>query len=162
MRGLLAASDKGIERGRDVGAPSTGGRHRSRLGGGDTAGRRRGLPVEFGLLEDYRFLELPQLRGGIDSQLLTQVGSEPSVGVQGIGLAAGAIQRQHQLGPAPLAQRFGCHRRLQITDHRRVLTQAQTSLYQLLLARQVQLDETAGLRHPYRLVGEVYERLSPP
>ena len=91
--------------------------HRHRDGG---AGRTRPaghrLPGQLvGLLEHLAF-QPTKFRARLDPQVLDQSVSDPAVGGQGIGLAAAAVQRGHQLRPQPLSQGMLRHEAFQLGD----------------------------------------------
>src|SRR4029453_16737712 len=47
-------------------------------------------------------VELPQCRARVDPQLVAEQVADEHEAVQGFGLAPAAVERQHQLAPAPL------------------------------------------------------------
>ena len=62
-----------------------------------TSGRERLV-----LTQDRR-LELPEVRAGLEAELVLEHAATRLVGVQRVRLAAGAVEREHQLGAQPLA-----------------------------------------------------------
>ena len=61
-------------------------------------------------------MQVAQLGARLDGQVGGQEVAHLAVGAQRIGLAAGAVQRQHPLQPEPLAERMGSGERLQLGD----------------------------------------------
>ena len=73
------------------------------------AARRAGRPrreLESGVLSQDRGLQFLERRPGLQAELLDQGLAPRPVGLERLGLAPGAIQRQHQLAAQPLAQRM--------------------------------------------------------
>ena len=68
------------------------------------------------LLAQDRRLQLPQLRRRLDPELAAEQPPGVAVDAEGVGLASGAIQRQHQLRAQPLSQRVGRDERLELAD----------------------------------------------
>ena len=64
--------------------------------------RRQQRPV---LSEDRR-LQALRLRSGLNAELVGQHRPKPPVGLERVRLAAVSVQREHELGPPALAQRF--------------------------------------------------------
>nr|WP_246086001.1 hypothetical protein [Pseudonocardia hydrocarbonoxydans] len=88
-----------------------------RLRGGGRQ-RRRSRPVDARVLRADRLLQAAQLRAGVDAQLVAQQVAAGAGGAQRVGLAPGAVQREHQRSPQPLPQRVHRHQRLQLGDRR--------------------------------------------
>ena len=76
--------------------------------------------VEGRILAQDRRLQLAQRRSGLDTDLLDQHATGPAEGAQRVGLAARAVEGEHQLGPAPLPQRVGGDRLLELGDEQLV------------------------------------------
>jgi hypothetical protein len=70
--------------------------------------RQRGV-----LLQD-RVLEVPQVAAGLQAELIAQQFACLAVRGERVGLAAGAVERQHQLGAQPLPQRMLWDERLEL------------------------------------------------
>ena len=85
-----------------------------------------------------------------------------AVGGQRIGLAAGAVEREHEL--ATRRSRSGCSadQRLELADELRVATEREVGLDPLLESRQSEALSRAISRLGPRLVGEVGERRPAP
>ena len=65
--------------------------------------------------EDHR-LQPAQLRAGLEPELLDQEPAALAHDLERVRLAAGAVERQHQLPAQPLAQRVLGHERAQLAD----------------------------------------------
>ena len=77
------------------------------------AGRgRRG--VERGVLGEDRGLEALELGAGLQAEFLDERAAGAAVGFERVGLAAGAVEREHQLGVEALAVRVLGGQRLQL------------------------------------------------
>jgi hypothetical protein len=63
-----------------------------------------------------RRLQLPQGWRRVQAQLVAEQGPQLAVGVKGLDLAAGPVERQHELAAGPPAQRLGGHQVLQLPD----------------------------------------------
>ena len=86
-------------------------RHDSELGGG----RERGV------LAQDRLVQRAQLRGGLDAQIVDQRGARRAVDVERLGLAAAAIEGEHELTREALVRGPGGEQGLELADDRRVL-----------------------------------------
>ena len=120
--------------------------------------RRRERAV---LVEDLELQLLDRL-GRLDAQLVVERAPEALVCGQRIGLAPGAVQRQHQLTVQRLAQRVLGHERLQLADRIRVTAQSELGFEALLQAGEPQLFEMRALDLGERLLGELRERRPAP
>jgi hypothetical protein len=58
--------------------------------------------VETGIVGEHPAVELPQGRARVDAQLVAEQVADEHEAAQGFGLAPAAVERQHQLAPAPL------------------------------------------------------------
>jgi hypothetical protein len=76
--------------------------------------RRRDFQRE--VLRDDRCLQPAKFRSGIHPQLIGEQRPRPLIGAEGFTLPAGAVKRQHQLAPSPLAQWCIGHRGLELAD----------------------------------------------
>ena len=128
---------------RPISGPAGAGR------GGTATGRgRRRLgqqQVERRILREHRALELLQLATGLEPEVLHQRPPGVAERVERLGLAAGSVEREHQLRVEPLAVRVLGDQRLQLAGHGDVLTQLELDLDALLDGGQLQLGEPAGL-----------------
>ena len=59
-------------------------------------------------------MDVLELRGGVDAELVGQPGPQPLVGPESVGLAPGQGEGAEQLAAEPLRQRMGGHQRLQL------------------------------------------------
>ena len=92
----------------------------NRLVGGGGQGCGEGtagtIGQELGIVGEDHALQPAQLRSRLDAQLLHQQRAAGAHRLECLRLPAGAIQRDHQLRPQPLAQRMLRDQRLQLTD----------------------------------------------
>ena len=93
---------------------------------------------------------------------LDQRGARLAVGGQRLGLAAGAVQREHALGVQALAQRMRGDQRVELADHLGVAARREVGVDRALGRAQPQLLEPADLGGRERLVGDVGERVAAP
>ena len=95
------------------------------------ARRAIGRPAATSSAGSWREDRLVQRRSsapGLDADLLDQRRPRPAVRLERLGLAAAAVQREHQLAVQTLAQRLLRHRGLQLGDQIRVPAQRQLGL----------------------------------
>ena len=117
--------------------------------------RRRG---EGGVLGEDLLLEAAQLGPGLDPDLLGQRLARLAVGLQGLGLAPGAVEGEHALGVEALVERVLGEQRLERADHLGVSPRRELGVDRELDRAQVKLLEAADLGARERLVGDVGER----
>ena len=79
--------------------------------------------VEGGVLDEDRLLHRPQLATGFETELVDQPAPGLAVGLQRVGLAAAAVERQHQLAAQALAKRVFRDQGLELTDQLRMASQ---------------------------------------
>ena len=84
------------------------------------------------------------------------------VALQRVRLAAGAVEREHQLAAQPLPQRVLVDERLELGDELAGAAQLEIGVDPFLERVEAKLLETADLVLRERLEGEVGERRSPP
>ena len=84
------------------------------------------------------------------------------VHVERLGLAARAVEREHQLPAQPLTQREPLDERLELGDELRALAELEVGVDPLLERLEPQLLEPADLALGERLEGEVGERRATP
>jgi hypothetical protein len=89
-------------------------------------GRR--APIQARVLGEDGGLKLLQRRARVDAQLLGQGLAGPSVGLQRLGLPAGAVQGQHEQPVQPLVQRMPGDEGLQLADELGVAPEGQIGL----------------------------------
>ena len=78
------------------------------------SGGGAGGPEQRGILGQDPGLKLPQLRTGLDTDLVEQQLAGSAEGRKGLLGAPAAVGGEHAVGPQPLAQRDGGDRRLEI------------------------------------------------
>ncbi len=100
-------------------------------------------------------------RGRLDPQLLVEPAAEAVVGRERLGLAAGAVEREHQHPVRRLAQRVRGDVRLELGDRVGVAAARDVGLDALLEAGQPQRLEMGGLDPRERLI-ELGERRAAP
>jgi hypothetical protein len=105
-------------------------------------------------------LEPLQGRPRIDPQLFGEQPPALLVSVEGIVLASGAIEGQHQLRAQPFAERVGGNEALELGDELRVTAEHQLHLEPLLRRRQTKLLEPEHVLGGERVVAEVRERVT--
>ena len=143
-------------------------RRRRRAGRGRAAAeRRRRRRVGDGELErrvvaEDRLLELLQRLARVEAELVDERGARVLVGGERVGLAAGAVEREHQQAAQALAQRVLAHERLELGHGLGVAAEREVGLEPLLERDEAQLLEPADLVAGERLVAEVRERRPAP
>ena len=90
----------------------------------------------------------------------TSVALRVPVGVERLGLAAAAVQREHALGVQPLAQRVLGQQRVDLADELVMAPGGEVRVDRELRGGEPQLLEPADLRVGERLVGDVRERIA--
>ena len=98
-------------------------------------------------------MQAPQLRAGLDADLLDERRPRLAVGVQRIGLPPGAVQREHALGVEALAQRLLAHEPVELADDLPVAPGGEIALDRVLERRQPELLEPPDLRRRERFAG---------
>ena len=68
-------------------------------------------------MADDPLLESTQLRRRLDTEFVCEHSASRAVPVERLGVTSGAVERDHQLGPAALAERLPCDQRLALADH---------------------------------------------
>ena len=107
-------------------------------------------------------MKLAKAAPGLDAQLLDQHGARSPEGLEGLGLATGAIEAQHQLAVELLAQRMLPHEPFQFADHVRMTTRGELGVDPLLDRGQSQLLQPHDLGLGERLIREIRKRRPPP
>ena len=136
-------------------------RRRHRIELARQLGRRRRQP-ERGIVAQDRRLKLPQLRTRVDADLVRELAVRVVIGVEGLRLPAGSVQREHEQTRQPLAGGMLGDQPPQVGDELRVPARGERGLHPDLDRRQPLLLEPldVALREP--LEGEVGERRSTP
>jgi hypothetical protein len=114
------------------------------------------------VLRQDRALQLPQPLARLDAQLLDQLAAGVLVGLQRVGLAVRAVEREHQLRAQPLAERVLGDQRLELSDHLGMAAQRQPCVDPQLQGSHSHVGEAGDLALGERLVGEIGERLAAP
>ena len=113
------------------------------------------------LSQDRRF-ELLQLAARFDAQAADERVARVPVGGERLGLAAGAVQREHVLAPEALPERLGGDEGLELADQLRVAAEGEVGLDPLLERVQTELLEPCDLALDELLVTEIGERRAAP
>ena len=125
------------------------------LASGSPPGAWRLCPVKlWGLLEDL-LLQLAERGGGFETELVAQGPPDPLIGPERIGLAAQAVEGDHELAPGPFPQRVIGHMGFEADQSLRRSTQSQFGLGQLLDRSKANLFQPTGLQSGEPPVGEV-------
>ena len=131
--------------------------------------RRRRVPArladgqgERGVLRQHRALELAQALARLDAELLDQPAAGVLVGLERLGLAVGAVEREHQLRAQVLPERVLLDQGLERRDHLGVAAERELRLDLELLGAGAQVRQARGFGLRERLVGEIRERLAAP
>ena len=114
--------------------------------------------VQRRVLGEDRGLQPPQLRARVEPELLTQDATTFLEDAQRVGLASGAIQRDHQQPTKPLAQRVRGDERFELADHDPMPPELQLEVEPLLDRGEAQFRDPGDLRRRELLVGELGER----
>ena len=107
-------------------------------------------------------MELLELGPGIEPELLDEGLPRSLVGGERVGLAPGAVEREHQLAPEPLAQRVARDEALELRHQLGVAAGLELGADQVLRRREPQLFEPEDLRLREGLERELGERIAAP
>jgi hypothetical protein len=107
-------------------------------------------------------VQCAQLWSGLHTDLNDEDFARVPVGRQRLGLASGAVQREHALRVEPLGQRVRRHERIELADELAMPAGRQAALDGNLGRAQPQILQPANLRGGERLVCDVGERGSAP
>ena len=108
-------------------------------------------------------MQLLQHRARLDPELLDQLVAPRAVDGERVGLAARAVEREHQLAAQPLAQRMLADERRRARRRARACRpSASSASARSSMQRQPQLVEPRDLGLRERLVGELGQRLAAP
>ena len=113
-------------------------------------------------MREDRLLEPPQLRAGLERQLLREHTPRLVEGLEGVGLAAAAVEREHQLSPEPLAEGVLVERRANRGDDLAMLSQRERRLELLFERVDSKRLEPPRLRAEPGSVGEPVQRRAAP
>ena len=156
-----AARDRVVEAGGELGelalTPDERARHHlgCRRGG-------HGRQVQPRVLGENRLLELPQALARLDPELVGQRAAGVAVGLQRVGLAVAAVQREHQLRAQALAVRVLGDQALEPFEQVCVLTQRELGLREQLQDGHAQVFQAQRLTLREPLVREIRERRAAP
>ena len=103
-----------------------------------------------------------QLGARLDPELFDEHLAGVAVGLQRVGLAAAAIQREHQLRVQPLAPRMPGREPLELADQLSVTPGGEIGLDAHLHGREVLLLQAGDLSRRERRGGELRQRRPPP
>ena len=90
-------------------------------------------------------LHVPEPLSGLDAELIDEGAPRLAVDSQRLGLAVGAIKREHELCSEPLAKWVRGHERLQIADDLPVSPEREVRLQALLECGQAEVLEPGRL-----------------
>ena len=107
-------------------------------------------------------LELLELRRRFEAEVVRQPPARVGVRGERVGLAATAVEREHELRAQRLAQRVVGHERLQLADHVRLAAEREVGVDPRSHAHQAQVIEALGLADGELLVADVLQRRAPP
>ena len=106
------------------------------------------------LLEDLG-LQPAQAGRRLEAELGPEVAAVVLVDAQGLALPAAAVEREHELGPGPLAQRVGRREGFELGHELRVVAQVEAGLAPVLEREAAQLLEPERLGAGELVVGEL-------
>ena len=123
---------------------------------------RTGPRLELGILLEDRAFQSLKRRARLQPELLPERPARSPVGLQRLGLAAGTVERPHQLPPETLSQGVAIDERLELWDELGMPTEREVGFDPVLPRGQAKLFEPSDLRLRERLVGKVRERRPTP
>jgi hypothetical protein len=134
---------------------------RRRVGGVELGGEvdGRALDVERGILSQDRIVQAPELGPRLHADLVDQGPAGVLVGLQRLGLAAAAVEREHPLRVQPLTQRVASQQRFDLGDDLQMAARSEVRLDGEARRGLAQALETRDLARRERLVRQVRERL---
>ena len=109
-----------------------------------------------------RLLDRAQFRTGFEPHVVDEPLTEPAVALEGLGLAATAVQRPHQLTLAALPQRGRRHERLQLGHRLTVVTQGELAFGPVLDGQGAELLEADQLGDGHGIMLETLQCGSAP
>ena len=154
-RGALPAREQPVQLG---GAAED----RGPRGGRELVGQLGGLRRQPRILPEDRLLQVAQLRARLDAELADEPLARVLVGVERLGLAAAAVEREHQLGGEALVRRVLGHQPAQLADDLGVPAGGDVGLDAARERGDPRLLEAAHLAGCERLVRQVAERRAAP
>ena len=118
--------------------------------------------IERRVLSQDRLLEVAKGPSGIEAEVFAKPSAAVLIGPERFRLAAGSVEREHELGSEPLAERMLGHERLELADELGVAAQLEVGVDPCLQRREPCFLEPADLGLRKRRVGEVRQRRSSP
>ena len=118
--------------------------------------------VERRVLAQNRLMQPPEIRPGLDADLLYQRGARCAVCLKGVGLAGRAVERDHALRVKALAQRLVRQQGLDLRQHFAVAPGVEVVIDRDFGRARAQILEAPDLRSGERLVGDVAQGRPPP
>jgi hypothetical protein len=113
-------------------------------------------------VREDRSLQLLELFARLQAEVVDERPSCLLVGLQRVDLPARAVERQHQLGPQPFAQRLARDERGQLSDEIGVAAEREVGLHSLLERGQAALLEALDLAAGEVVVCEIGQRRAAP
>ena len=114
------------------------------------------------VLAQDRRLERAQVRRRLDAEPVDERAARVAVGRERVGLAAGAVEREHLLAAQPLAQRMLAHERLELARDLGVPPAREVGVDAVAQAGEPQILQPRDLGLGEALVGDVRERRAAP
>jgi len=122
--------------------------------------RRGGLPpgVERRIVGEDRVLQRPQLRPRVETEFVDEDSARILEGPEGVGLAAGAVQGEHQEPVEPFTQRMVRAQRRQLGDQFCMFAELQVGVDPVLQCAEAEFLQSNrfSLQHP--LVADAVQR----
>ena len=127
-------------------------------------GRRRPCApgVERGILPQNCPLELLERRARVDAEAVDERAPRVLIHVERLGLAAGPIESEHEVGSQPFAERVPGDEAFELPDELGMTAEGEIGLDASFLCGQAKLLEPGDLSLCEGLVGEVRERGAAP
>ena len=110
------------------------------------------------VMGEDRLFELPERWRWLEAEFVDECRPRGPIGLESLGLAAAAIERQHELTTQSLTQRMLCHERLELADELGVPSAGQVSVDAVLEQGESQLLEPADLSLRERVECKLGER----
>src|SRR5207244_10954098 len=118
--------------------------------------------VELGVVREDESLEPLELRARVETQLVPEQPARRAVELERIGLAAGAIEGQHEQGAQTLLERVRRHERFQLADELHVAPELEIDLDPFEQRREASLVQPFGLAGGEAFEAKIGERRSAP
>ena len=138
-----------------------------------TGSRRGGTPIgsagigsslgrlELRIVREHPALELPQLLTRLEAELVGEQRARLAVDLEGVAPPSGSVEREHQLGPQPLAERVLGHEGLELGNDLARKASAEICFEPVLQHLQPHLLEALGLA-PEGVRGQAGQRRPAP